>query len=71
MTDEELDEYEDLDSKQAKKNNSESTVDENLAKYTNKILATTRIDELYILQEQVSEYLGVKSFKRKYPGKEI
>lgn len=26
--------------------------------------------EYYMLQEQVSEYLGVTSFKRKYPGKE-
>lgn len=25
--------------------------------------------EYYMLQEQVSEYLGVTSFKRKYPGK--
>ena len=25
--------------------------------------------EWYLLQEQVSEYLGVLSFKRKYPGK--
>lgn len=24
--------------------------------------------EYYMLQEQVSEYLGVTSFKRKYPG---
>ena len=24
--------------------------------------------ELYMIQEQVSLYLGVKSFKRKYPG---
>lgn len=23
----------------------------------------------YMIQEQVSEFLGVKSFKRKYPGK--
>ena len=23
----------------------------------------------YMLQEQISDYLGVKSFKRKYPGK--
>lgn len=27
--------------------------------------------EYYMLQEQVSEYLGVTSFKRKYPGKNI
>ena len=24
--------------------------------------------EWYMLQEQVSDFLGVKSFKRKYPG---
>lgn len=24
--------------------------------------------EFYMLQEQISEYLGIKSFKRKYPG---
>lgn len=24
--------------------------------------------EWYLLQEQISEYLGIKSFKRKYPG---
>lgn len=27
--------------------------------------------EYYMLQEQVSEYLGVTSFKRKYPGKTL
>lgn len=27
--------------------------------------------EYYMLQEQVCEYLGVKSFKRKYPGTKI
>lgn len=26
------------------------------------------MNDLYVLQEQISEYLGVKSFKRKYPG---
>ncbi|RNA34976.1 PHD finger 10 [Brachionus plicatilis] len=68
MSDEELDEYEDSsDSKQIQNNNSEPTVEEKLGKYVNKILATSPIDELYMLQEQVSEYLGVKSFKRKYP----
>jgi hypothetical protein len=25
-------------------------------------------NEAFLLQEQISEYLGVKSFKRKYPG---
>jgi hypothetical protein len=30
--------------------------------------ADTEIPDTYLLQEQVSEYLGVKSFKRKYPG---
>lgn len=68
MSDEELDEYDDSDSKQISKLNTDPSMEEQLVKYGNKILATTPIDELYVLQEQVSEYLGVKSFKRKYPG---
>ncbi len=28
----------------------------------------SNMNDLFILQEQISEYLGVKSFKRKYPG---
>ena len=29
---------------------------------------TSNYNEIFCLQEQISEYLGVKSFKRKYPG---
>lgn len=51
------------------KSKDEEDTDENINKNLNKILVSSTINDLYILQEQVSEYLGVKSFKRKYPGK--
>ena len=28
-----------------------------------------QVPETYVLQEQISEYLDIKSFKRKYPGR--
>ncbi|CAF0800235.1 unnamed protein product [Brachionus calyciflorus] len=67
MTDEELDEYDFTDTKQLKKSHSDPTIEEKINKYVNKILSNTPLDDLYVLQEQFSEYLGIKSFKRKYP----
>lgn len=67
MTDEELDEYDSSDIKPLKKKQTNPLIEERINKYVNKILSNTPIDDLYMLQEQVSEYLGAKSFKRKYP----
>jgi hypothetical protein len=33
-----------------------------------KLYLNTNREDLYVLQEHISEFLDVKSFKRKYPG---
>jgi hypothetical protein len=50
------------------KNNSGNESEESEQEKLNKIYLSN-MNDLFILQEQISEYLGVKSFKRKYPGK--
>ncbi len=61
ITDEEEDQFR-LSVEAARQSNSPADADPFLRIYVN-----TSSEDLYVLQEQVSEYLEVKSFKRKHP----